>query len=48
MVMGMAFCVGGGAQFVAGLLEFVNGNTFAMTAFCSYGAYWLGNGIFYW
>ena len=32
---------GGLAQLVAGFLEFRTGNTFGMTAFCSYGAFWM-------
>ncbi len=32
---------GGLAQLVAGFLEFRTGNTFGMTAFCSYGAFWI-------
>lgn len=32
---------GGLAQLVAGFLEFATGNTFGMTAFCSYGAFWI-------
>jgi len=36
--LGMAF--GGTAQLLAGLLEYNEGNTFGMTAFVSYGAFW--------
>ncbi len=32
---------GGLAQFIAGLLEFKTGNTFGMTAFTGYGAFWM-------
>ena len=32
---------GGLAQLVAGFLEFRTGNTFGMTAFASYGAFWI-------
>lgn len=32
---------GGLAQLIAGILEFVTGNTFGMTAFSSYGAFWI-------
>lgn len=35
MVVGMAFAVGGLAQVLAGMCEFVVGNTFGYTAFCS-------------
>ena len=41
IVAPMAFAVGGIAQFVAGLWEFRNGNTFGATAFCSFGMFWL-------
>ncbi|WLR51169.1 acetate uptake transporter [Bacillus tianshenii] len=32
---------GGGVQVLAGMWEFRNGNTFAATAFSSYGAFWM-------
>jgi succinate-acetate transporter protein len=38
--LSMAVAFGGLAQFVAGLWAFRRGNTFAGTAFCSYGAFW--------
>ncbi len=38
--LSMAAAYGGLAQFVAGLWAFRRGNTFAGTAFCSYGAFW--------
>jgi succinate-acetate transporter protein len=41
IVAPMAFAVGGIAQFIAGLWEFRNGNTFGATAFCSFGMFWL-------
>ena len=41
IVAGMAFAFGGIAQFIAGLWEFRNGNTFGATAFCSFGMFWL-------
>jgi succinate-acetate transporter protein len=41
MVLAMGICYGGLAQIVAGILEFKKGNTFGMTAFCSYGFFWL-------
>ena len=40
-VLGIALFYGGIAQLVAGIWEFARGNTFAATAFCSYGAFWL-------
>src|SRR5487761_1825975 len=39
--LSMAAAYGGLAQFVAGLWAFRRGNTFAGTAFVSYGAFWL-------
>ncbi len=39
-VVPMAFAFGGLAQIVAGILEYVNGNTFGLVAFTSYGAFW--------
>ena len=44
----MAFAVGGLAQFVAGIFEFCIGNSFGMTAFCSYGAFWMSVGLLFW
>jgi succinate-acetate transporter protein len=40
-VLAVALAYGGTAQFVAGLWAFRRGNTFAATAFCSYGAFWI-------
>jgi succinate-acetate transporter protein len=40
-VLGLALFYGGIAQLVAGIWEFARGNTFAATAFCSFGAFWL-------
>lgn len=45
-VVGLAIFFGGAAQFVAGVLEFVCGNTFGMTVHCSYGAFWLAFAMF--
>jgi uncharacterized protein len=39
-VVPMAFAFGGLAQLIAGVLEYVNGNTFGMVAFSSYGCFW--------
>jgi succinate-acetate transporter protein len=39
-VMAVALTFGGLAQFVAGMWAFRRGNTFAATAFTSYGAFW--------
>jgi succinate-acetate transporter protein len=41
VVLPLAFAFGGGTQMAAGLLEFKTGNTFGMTAFMSYGAFWI-------
>ncbi len=40
-ILGMGFFVGGLAQVIAGSLEFRKGNTFGMTAFTAYGAFWI-------
>lgn|SRR5487761_678500 len=39
-VLPMAAAYGGTAQFIAGMWAFRRGNTFAATAFSSYGAFW--------
>jgi len=39
-VLPMAAAYGGGAQLLAGMWAFRRGNTFAATAFTSYGAFW--------
>ncbi len=41
MVLAMGLFYGGIAQIIAGILEFKKGNTFAVTAFTSYGLFWL-------
>ena len=41
MILAMGIFYGGIAQIIAGLLEWRKGNTFAMTAFISYGFFWL-------
>jgi len=40
-VLSMAIPFGGGAQVLAGMWAFRRGNTFAATAFTSFGAFWL-------
>lgn len=40
-ILAMGIFYGGIAQIFAGLLEFKKGNTFGLTAFTSYGAFWL-------
>lgn len=44
-VLGLALFYGGIAQLLAGMWEFVKGNTFGALAFASYGAFWLS---FWW
>lgn len=41
MILGMGLFFGGLAQVIAGVMEWKKGNTFAMTAFTSYGFFWL-------
>jgi len=41
MILAMGICYGGLAQIIAGILEFRKGNTFGLTAFGSYGLFWL-------
>ncbi len=41
MILAMGFFYGGLAQILAGLMEWKKGNTFATTAFTSYGFFWL-------
>lgn len=41
MILAMGICYGGAAQIIAGLMEWKKGNTFASTAFISYGCFWL-------
>ena len=41
MVLAMGICYGGLAQIIAGIMEWRKGNTFATTAFLSYGLFWL-------
>jgi uncharacterized protein len=40
MILAMGVCYGGAAQIVAGAMEWKKGNTFAATAFLSYGFFW--------
>ena len=44
-VLGIALFYGGISQLLAGMWEFVKGNTFGAVAFTSYGAFWLA---FWW
>jgi succinate-acetate transporter protein len=40
MILAMGICYGGAAQVIAGVMEWKKGNTFATTAFVSYGFFW--------
>ena len=41
MILAMGLFYGGITQIIAGLMEYKRGNTFGVTAFISYGVYWL-------
>src|SRR6201989_312194 len=41
MILAMGIFYGGVAQIIAGIMEWKKGNTFATTAFTSYGLFWL-------
>ncbi len=41
MILAMGICYGGIAQVIAGVMDWKKGNTFAATAFISYGLFWL-------
>jgi succinate-acetate transporter protein len=41
MILAMGIFYGGIAQIIAGIFEWKKGNTFATTAFISYGSFWL-------
>lgn len=40
VIISMGFALGGAAQIIAGILEFLKKNTFAGTAFVAYGFFW--------
>lgn len=40
VIVAMGFALGGAAQIIAGIMEFIKGNTFGATAFTSYGFFW--------
>jgi uncharacterized protein len=44
--LGYAFAYGGLAQLLAGMWEFRNRNVFGSTAFSTYGAFWIGLGLY--
>jgi succinate-acetate transporter protein len=46
IILAMAFAFGGTAQFLAGLMEMANGNTFGFVAFCGYGSFWWSFALF--
>ncbi len=41
MILAMGLAYGGMAQVIAGILEYKKGNTFGVTAFTSYGFFWI-------
>lgn len=45
--LGYAFAYGGAGQLLAGMWEFRNRNVFGATAFSSYGAFWIGLGLWF-
>jgi succinate-acetate transporter protein len=47
VILAMALFCGGLTQIIAGMLEFRRGNTFGVTAFASYGFYWIAL-VFIW
>ncbi len=47
-VLPLALTFGGLAQLLAGMWEFKAANTFGATAFTSYGAFWIGIGMYLW
>jgi succinate-acetate transporter protein len=46
LVLAMAFAFGGATQFTAGLIAGSRGDTFGLTAFCGFGAFWLSWALF--
>jgi len=44
--LGYAFAYGGLAQLLAGMWEFRRNNTFGATAFSTFGAFWIGLGLY--
>ncbi|MDD5747893.1 MAG: acetate uptake transporter [Actinomycetota bacterium] len=40
-ILAMGLFLGGSVQIIAGILEYKRSNTFGLTAFCCYGAFWL-------
>ena len=48
VVLALALFYGGLGQIIAGLLEYRRGNTFGVTAFCTYGGFWLAYAFYVW
>jgi uncharacterized protein len=48
VVLPLALFYGGLIQLLAGLLEYRRGNTFGVTAFSTYGAFWMAYAFFVW
>jgi hypothetical protein len=46
VVLGLALVYGGAAQLLAGMWEFLRGNTFGALAFSSYGAFWISYWVY--
>ena len=46
MVLAVALAYGGTVQMIAGVMELPRGNTFGVTAFLSYGAFWWSFALF--
>jgi hypothetical protein len=47
-ILAMGIFLGGTVQIIAGIMEYKKGNTFATTAFCAYGAFWLTLVFYLW
>ncbi|CAI5758464.1 unnamed protein product [Candida verbasci] len=47
VVVSLCCFYGGGVQFLAGMFEWLSGNTFGLTALTSYGAFWLSFATIY-
>lgn len=48
MILAMGLCYGGVAQILAGIFEWKKNNVFGMTAFISYGFFWLSLVAIFW
>ena len=46
LVVAYMFFFGGFAQFIAGILDFIRGNSFGGLIFTTFGAFWLGYGLY--